>query len=317
MESQELSKSHKLGAKVIFIALSVLKENGSELSGKEVREKTEEKLAQKGELDSYATETYAKSGLVRWKATLQFFSISAQRARYLEKKKGIWRLMPEGEKALAEHKGKAEDFFRKIRTEFLEWQREKFKKEAIITTHPNQNIDESDEKEIEEKGASFFRKDNLEEDSQQTIIDYIEKKDPWEMQELVAALLKSMGYYISYIAPRGHGDGGIDILAYNDPLGTPPRIKVQVKHKIKTKTPPREIRELNGILKTGEIGVFISSGGFTTDAKNTAKQDNPIELIDLDRFIELWTEFYKKLKDEDKDLLPIKNLYYIDAESDN
>ena len=102
--------------------------------------------------------------------------------------------MPEGEKALAEHKGKAEDFFRKIRTEFLEWQREKFKKEAIITTHPNQNIDESDEKEIEEKGASFFRKDNLEEDSQQTIIDYIEKKDPWEMQELVAALLKSMGY---------------------------------------------------------------------------------------------------------------------------
>ena len=31
MESQELSKSHKLGAKVIFIALSVLRENGSKL----------------------------------------------------------------------------------------------------------------------------------------------------------------------------------------------------------------------------------------------------------------------------------------------
>ena len=268
-------------------------------------------------ISSYATETYAKSGLVRWKATLQFFSISAQRARYLEKKKGIWRLMPEGEKALAEHKGKAEDFFRKIRTEFLKWQREKFGKEAIITTHPNQNIDESDEKEIEETGSSFFRTENLEVDSQQTIIDYIAKKDWFEMQKLGAALLRGMGYYVSYIAPRGHGDGGLDILAYKDPLGTPPRIKVQVKHKISTKTTPNEIRELNGILRTGEIGVFISSGGFTTDAKNTSKQDNPIELIDLDRFIELWTEFYKKIKDEDKDLLPIKNLYYIDAEEDN
>ena len=40
METKKLSKSHQLGAEIIFTALSVLKENGSELSGKEVREKT-------------------------------------------------------------------------------------------------------------------------------------------------------------------------------------------------------------------------------------------------------------------------------------
>lgn len=40
-----------------------------------------------------------------------------------------------------------------------------------------------------------------------------------------------MGYYIQSVAPRGK-DGGIDIVAYTDPLGAKiPRIKVQVKHK--------------------------------------------------------------------------------------
>ena len=38
-----------------------------------------------------------------------------------------------------------------------------------------------------------------------------------------------MGYYPSWVSPPGP-DGGLDIVAYPDPLGKrPPRIKVQVK----------------------------------------------------------------------------------------
>ncbi len=35
---------------------------------------------------------------------------------------------------------------------------------------------------------------------------------------MVAALLRAMGYYTPFISPRGK-DGGVDILAYQDPIG--------------------------------------------------------------------------------------------------
>ena len=56
-----------------------------------------------------------------------------------------------------------------------------------------------------------------------------------------------MGYYTPFVAPRGK-DGGIDIVAYRDPLGTQaPRMKVQVKHRGNTKASVKEVRELMGI----------------------------------------------------------------------
>lgn len=47
-------------------------------------------------------------------------------------------------------------------------------------------------------------------------------KEPYEFQDLVAALLRAMGYYTPFIAPKGK-DGGVDIIAYRDPLGTTAR----------------------------------------------------------------------------------------------
>ncbi len=70
----------------------------------------------------------------------------------------------------------------------------------------------------------------IEEQAIDGIIQFINKKNPYEFQDLVAALLRAMGYYTPFISPKGK-DGGIDIIAYQDPLGTKtPRIKVQVKH---------------------------------------------------------------------------------------
>jgi restriction system protein len=58
-------------------------------------------------------------------------------------------------------------------------------------------------------------------------------------------------------------DRGVDIFAYRDPLGTPsPRMKVQIKHRESPET-AQEVRELMGLLqKDGDVGIFISSGGF-------------------------------------------------------
>ena len=63
--------------------------------------------------------------------------------------------------------------------------------------------------------------------------------------------------------------------------------------------------------KDGDVGMFVSSGGFTPDAKTTARGSHVhVELIDLDRFIALWQEFYPKLTDEDKALLPLVPIYF-------
>src|SRR3712207_7764782 len=60
---------------------------------------------------------------------------------------------------------------------------------------------------------------------------HIASLGPYDFQNLVAELLRAMGYHVPHVSPPGP-DGGIDIMAYRDPLGTTaPRIKVQVKHR--------------------------------------------------------------------------------------
>jgi restriction system protein len=143
---------------------------------------------------------------------------------------------------------------------------------------------------------------------------FIIAKNPYEFQDLVAALLRGMGYYTPFIAPKGK-DGGVDIIAYKDPLGTTiPRIQVQIKHR-DIPTSVKEIRELMGLLqKDGDVGIFVSTGGFSSDARNTARTASVhIELIDKNRFIDLWQNFYNKLSDEDKNLFPLKPIYFLDV----
>ena len=64
-------------------------------------------------------------------------------------------------------------------------------------------------------------------------------------------------------------------------------------------------------LDDGDVGIFVSSSGFTPDAKTTARGSHVhVELIDLDRFITLWQEFYVNLTDEDKNFLPLRPIFF-------
>ena len=144
---------------------------------------------------------------------------------------------------------------------------------------------------------------------------FITKKfDPYSFQELCAALFRGMGYYTPFVAPKGK-DGGVDIIAYKDPIGsTYPHIKIQVKYRQDTKASSQEVQQLNGALTGNDMGVFISLAGFSPDARNVARNSN-IDLIDLNRFIGLWQEFYSKMADEDKSLMQITSVYFV-AEND-
>lgn len=294
MAKDQQGRSRPLAAKVIFAALQFLKERGGEAPGREVIEAVEKRV----ELDEWARATYEKTGYVRWQSILHFFSIDCVKAGYLLKKKGVWYLTPEGEKAL---KLGAVDLLKAATSAYRKWRDE------------NQTPVEADDQDAPEEGQQGQEAtiQQIEQSAIEGLKRRIASLNPYEFQDLVAALLRGMGYYTPFVAPQGK-DGGVDVIAYRDPLGTvSPRIKVQIKHRDSTAS-VQEVRQLMGILqKDGDVGMFVSSGGFTPDGKTTARGSQVhVELVDLDRFIALWQEFYSKLNDEDKALLPLVPIYF-------
>ena len=105
---------------------------------------------------------------------------------------------------------------------------------------------------------------------------YLAEMPPYEFQDLVAALLKAMGYHVLWVAPPGP-DRGIDMIAHTDPLGTTsPRIKVQVKRTPESKIPVQEIRSFMAVIGDQDVGIYIAAGGFTSEAnaRRVARRDD-------------------------------------------
>jgi len=155
--------------------------------------------------------------------------------------------------------------------------------------------------------------DQLEEMAFTQLKGFVVAKNPYEFQDLVAALLRAMGYHTPFISPRGR-DGGLDIVAYLDPLGVKsPRIKIQVKHRPDASISVDEIRSLIGLLnKDGDIGLFVTSGRFTADAEKFSRDSHiHVKLLDFENFIYLWQENYTKLTDEEKNMLPLHPVYFL------
>ena len=51
---------------------------------------------------------------------------------------------------------------------------------------------------------------------------------------------------------------------------------------------------------------------YSTDAKHAASSgDKFIRLIDGDEFIVMWQEYYDKMSDEDKNMLPLKRIAFL------
>ncbi|MDH3890045.1 MAG: Mrr restriction system protein [candidate division Zixibacteria bacterium] len=292
----DLPKSKALGARLIHAALSVLCENDRELKSRQVLAEVENQM----DLDDWAKERYQKSGYIRWQSILHFYSIGCVKAGFIVKKKGVWYLTDEGYIA-----AQLSEFalYTTVKEGYSKWKAER---------DQSGTADDSDEEESGDSIDPAITVDRVQHLAADGIKEFIAAKNAYEFQDLVAALLRGMGYYTPFVAPRGK-DGGVDILAYRDPFGIEsPRIKVQVKHR-QDSASVQEIRQLMGILqKDGDVGIFVSTGGYTSDAKSTATGSHiHVQLIDLDGFINLWTDFYPKLTDEDKSLLPLTSVYLV------
>jgi restriction system protein len=296
---KDMPRAKKLAAKLMLSAFKILKDSGGQLAGRDVMVRIEKALT----LDDWEKARYEKSGHIRWQSVLHFYSIGCIKAGYLRKHKGTWFLSPEGEESIK--LGEA-GLIESVEKAYREW-RER--------NQPNQTDENIPESLPEEKETSpSLTLDQNEDIAFEGIRDFIFAKPPYEFQDLVAALMRGMGYYIPFVAPPGK-DGGVDIIAYLDPLGTKsPRIKIQVKHRPNGSVSIPEIRQLIGTLgKDGDVGMLVCSGTFTRDSIETVRHGTPhVELVDIRRLISLWQEFYPKLSDEDKNLLPLRPIYFLE-----
>ncbi|MBR6125763.1 restriction endonuclease [Candidatus Saccharibacteria bacterium] len=132
----------------------------------------------------------------------------------------------------------------------------------------------------------------------------------WEdMQNLVAAILRAMGFKTK-ISKKG-SDRGKDIVASPDGLGLEnPRIFVEVKHRDGSMGAP-EIRSFIGGLREGCKGIYVSTGGFTKEARYEAERSIiPLTLVDSDDLVDLIVEYYDNFDTEGRSLIPLKKIYW-------
>ena len=299
---QKVSRSQNIATKTIYATLQILKANDGEMRGRDVIDEIRKSV----EFTEYEKHILEKTGYVRWEAILHFYTIDAKKAGFMRKQKGLWILTKEGEEAI--ENSTPEQLYEQISKGYKKWAAKNKKEKKQL-----QDLDEDEDLESNFVQQQKSIIDQVEEEASSGIRDYVNQKNPYEFQDMVGGLLEAMGYHVSSIAERGP-DGGIDIIAYTDPLGTrQPRIIVQVKHKPEAAISSDEIQKLAGTLKrNGDVGIFVTSGRFSKPSKKESVHSREhIELIDFDRFIELWQEYYLKMNDTQKAMLPLKPIYYL------
>lgn len=73
----------------------------------------------------------------------------------------------------------------------------------------------------------------------------------------------------------------------------------------------QEIRSFLGGRHEDDKGLYVSTGGFTKDARYEAERASiPLSLMDIDELVEAIIENYETLDNETKQLLPLRRLYW-------
>lgn len=129
-----------------------------------------------------------------------------------------------------------------------------------------------------------------------------------EFQELVWATLKAAGLYPKPL--RRGADQAIDVEAYRDPLQLgPSRILVQVKHRESPVSGPEMQQFIGAMNREGDVGLFISTGGFTLAARQAAERSHkPVTVMDWEGFANLFLEVYDRLDNAFKARVPIRSV---------
>lgn len=154
---------------------------------------------------------------------------------------------------------------------------------------------------------------NIESQALERIKDRVNELEWDDMQQLIAGILRAIGYK-TQVSPPG-ADRGKDIVASPDGFGfgfgfEHPRIVVEVKHR-KGQMGSQEILSFLGGRHKDDRGLYVSTGGFTKDAQNEADRASiPVAMWTLDHVVRALIEHYDATDSETKRVMPLKRLYW-------
>ncbi len=275
---------------------TILKNHPEGLPAKEILKLLEKEVPP----TKFESSTYpSRPDIRRFEKIVRFSTITTVKAGWLVKDKGQWLLTDAGKKAYETFSDPEKLYLESVRL-YKQWEQ----------AQPEQVVQEIEDEEESPDAATTL--EEAEEHAWVEIQEYLENINPYDFQNLVAGLLRGMGYHVAWISPPGP-DKGLDIIAHSDPLGLKtPRIKVQVKRR-SDRMNVDGVRSFMALLATGDVGLFISTGGFTRDAEQEARgqESRRITLVDLKRLFDLWIEHYDKIPEEYRRLLPLKPVYYL------
>jgi len=148
-------------------------------------------------------------------------------------------------------------------------------------------------------------------DIEQTTRDFIRKRlakalKGYLFEAFVAELLRAMGYHAR--VTQQSVDGGVDVIAHRDELGIePPIIKVQVKSSGGTTGDP-EVSALYGKVDSNEVGLFVTLGTFSEQAKKFANSKQNLRLVNGEEILALIMRHYDDFDAQYKSLIPLKRV---------
>lgn len=148
-------------------------------------------------------------------------------------------------------------------------------------------------------------------DVSETTRDYIARKirtdlKGYPLEPFVADLFRTMGYQSH--ATRGVRDDGIDVIAHKDELGIePPIIKIQVKAQ-DANIAADVVKAFYAMVHERDVGVFITTGGYTQAASDFARTKGNLKLVDGVTLIDLIERHYDELEPKYRRQIPLKRV---------
>jgi restriction system protein len=237
-------------------------------------------------------------GKTKFAVQALFASLGLVKAGWIRKVSGTWSITQEGRNALQKYQSPAE-FQTELRRLYQLWKNSE-----------SDNTESDDEVNLDAPVAIAL--EAAQEQAAEDIQSYLGKLPPNIFEQLIEHLLRAMGYYVPY-RTTGGADGGIDIVAYEDPLGAKgARIKVQAKRHLGTIGRP-VIQELLGSLAEGETGLIVALSGFSKDAEQFARahQTRRITLMDGSQLVELWVQHYDRIPEDGRQILRLSPVYFL------
>lgn len=259
-------------------------------------------LANRVILRPYEADSYESSGR-RFEKIVRFATVDCVKAGWLVKDKGIWTITEECRKAYLELPD-PEAFYQRACKLDAEWRAAQ--PDADVAATAGTGLGTEPDTTAEAVSVTY---EEAEEQAWAEISAYLRAMDPYDFQDLVADLLRAMSHHVTWVSLPGK-DGGIDILARPDALGTrPPRIEVQVKRQQQAVSVDG-LRSFMALLGDGDVGLFVCTGDFTKDAETEARtqEKRRVRLIGLEKLFDLWDKHYEKLTNQAKRRLPLRSI---------